>query len=333
MFHLFLSQMPGRGDVASYHCALCKIARTGKLAGLPPEEVRSHIINRTIETGRNANEKLSDIDRTIAMVFQSKAIPNRANRPGVGAPEAPQNIPSSFDLFCRIAAHGAGIGGADLLEASNPSSDGPVEADAHLFLRTLFEPDDLICLAEHPGKTEVRPRDAWLEDIQKYGNRYAFFCINPLSRKEILPGKRSRRCDEAVTSYRYFLVEFDPSPDSGQPSVERQIEFWAVYPFPVKSLVFSGGKSIHAIIDLDGMVTNQAEWDDFVRGEIYRKRLCLLGADPSNANPSRLSRFPGHLRGDTGQWQRLIYLAEEPKFEGIFPEAKKTLRIPSRATE
>ena len=46
----------------------------------------------------------------------------------------------------------------------------------------------------------------------------------------------------------------------------------------------------------------------------------MLGIDPSNSNPSRMTRLPGATRiqnGDGEKLQRLLYLNKDPKLTPI----------------
>ena len=121
---------------------------------------------------------------------------------------------------------------------------------------------------------------------------------------ETQDGKPSGRCDASVASYRFVVAEFDKM------ALPKQLAFWVASPFPISAIIFSGGRSYHALIRIDE--DSQAGWDSLVKGRI-KPLLSMMGADPATFNPSRLSRLPGHHRQDKGQWQQLIYLNSEPK--------------------
>lgn len=99
--------------------------------------------------------------------------------------------------------------------------------------------------------------------------------------------------NENVTRFDYALVECDGMPVTDQEAMYRKLEL------PIAALVFSGKKSLHAIVRVDA--------DSF---EEYRKRVEFLydflikngvEVDKQNRNPSRLSRMPGVSRGDQEQ--------------------------------
>jgi hypothetical protein len=200
--------------------------------------------------------------------------------------------------------------------------------DGILLLERLFRPDDFLCLAKDKFGTVVKRCDAWIADLLKNGNPYPFFCINPLTGKahQNSSGKVSRRCDNAVAGYRYALLEFDKI------SIEDQLTIWGNVKLPIVTLTFSGNKSIHALISLENSVLNPSDWDRVVKGKLFSGLFSKLGVDPATANPSRLSRFPGHdrtdgqLHGDKAErFQRLFYLKENPNWHAILSEQNAPL--------
>lgn len=80
-----------------------------------------------------------------------------------------------------------------------------------------------------------------------------------------------------------------------------QLAFWASIPLPVTALIDSGGKSIHALISIQG-VSSCSEWKKRVEDGLYARYLVPLGVDPACRNEARLSRLPGHYR-DGNNWQ------------------------------
>lgn len=102
--------------------------------------------------------------------------------------------------------------------------------------------------------------------------------------------------NENVTEFRYALVECDTLELDEQNALIRELEL------PCAALVYSGKKSIHAVVRVDA--ANKAEYQKRVE---YLYAVCRkngLALDGQNKNPSRLSRMPGVLRG--GQKQYLL---------------------------
>lgn len=116
----------------------------------------------------------------------------------------------------------------------------------------------------------------------------AWIRFNPLD------GKGVR--NENVTDFRYALVESDSMELEKQNEIIRQLEL------PVACLVYSGGKSVHAIVHIDA-----GSYDEYRKRVDYLYAICRkngLDIDQQNRNPSRLSRMPGVMR--KGKKQYLI---------------------------
>ena len=100
--------------------------------------------------------------------------------------------------------------------------------------------------------------------------------------------------NENVTDFRYALVESDNLEVEKQNAIIRELEL------PVAMLVYSGGKSLHAIVRIDA-----ANYDEYRSRVDYLYSVCQkngLTLDKQNRNPSRLSRMPGVERGERRQF-------------------------------
>lgn len=109
-------------------------------------------------------------------------------------------------------------------------------------------------------------------------------------------GSRTRRSTENATEHRYMLIESDHcKPELWLPAI-------ASLPLKFVSLVKSGGKSIHALVNLE--THTLADW----RAESGKMKpfLTSLGADPHAFSSAQLSRLPFITRA--GVLQELIYL-------------------------
>ena len=114
----------------------------------------------------------------------------------------------------------------------------------------------------------------------------AWVHFNPLDGKGV--------SDSNVTSYRYALVESDSMPIAKQYALLLQLKL------PIRIIVHSGKKSLHAIVKIDANTYQE-----------YRQRVDrmykVLGdngfkTDIQNRNPSRLSRLPGIERNGKKQY-------------------------------
>lgn len=100
--------------------------------------------------------------------------------------------------------------------------------------------------------------------------------------------------NENVTDFRYALVESDAMEIDRQNAVIRELEL------PVACLVFSGGKSLHAIVHIDA-----GSYEEYRKRVDYLYDVCKkngLKIDSQNRNPSRLSRMPGIVRNGKKQF-------------------------------
>ncbi len=114
----------------------------------------------------------------------------------------------------------------------------------------------------------------------------AWIRFNPLDGKGVK--------NENVTDFRYALVESDCMPLEEQNALIRELEL------PVAMLVYSGGKSVHAIVKIDA-----PNYDEYRKRVDYLYNICKkngLEIDKQNRNPSRLSRMPGVIRNGKKQY-------------------------------
>ena len=113
----------------------------------------------------------------------------------------------------------------------------------------------------------------------------AWICFNPVE------GGRS---NNNVTDYRYALVECDNMELEKQQAIIRQLEL------PCAALVYSGSKSLHAIVRVGAPdYTEYRRRVDYLYAARKKNGLTL---DEANRNPARLSRMPGILRGGKKQY-------------------------------
>lgn len=205
------------------------------------------------------------------------------------------------------------MGWNDPLENDGGASGLPESgaAQLRLYLSTLFRPGDLVGYVStdvfpasdgvlRPGRGIARPLEELLASLDRHPEDIGWTIgdyqpeagcwirFNPLD------GQGFR--NENVTAYRYALVECDTMP------VEEQEQKYRELRLPMAAMVYSGGKSVHAIVRIDAQ-----------DAEEYRERVGVLyryleengvPVDVQNKNPSRLSRMPGVSR--RGVLQRLM---------------------------
>lgn len=181
-----------------------------------------------------------------------------------------------------------------------------------LYLETLFEASETVgYVTETWEKTEdnktkylptkgsyTRTAGELIAELNKHGDDIgavlgdynpaagAWIRFNPLDGKGVK--------NENVTDYRYALVESDSMALEEQNALMRELEL------PVAMLVYSGGKSIHAIVKIDA-----PDYSEYRKRVDYLYNICHkngLEIDKQNRNPSRLSRLPGVMRNGRKQY-------------------------------
>lgn len=114
----------------------------------------------------------------------------------------------------------------------------------------------------------------------------AWIRFNPLDGKDVKGTN--------VTDFKYSLVESDEMEIERQNAIIREMEL------PVACLVYSGGKSLHAIVKVEA-----ADYNEYRKRVDYLYSVCQkngLKIDTQNKNPSRLSRLPGIERNGKKQF-------------------------------
>lgn len=100
--------------------------------------------------------------------------------------------------------------------------------------------------------------------------------------------------DKNVTAFRFALIESD----EGTP--EEQYAIIKALKLPTAAIVYSGKKSVHAVVHVDA--PNRDVFRSRVETLLEVCRSNGLVVDEKNKNPSRLSRMPGVMRGDQEQY-------------------------------
>ena len=192
-------------------------------------------------------------------------------------------------------------------EFTEPADFNPVN-EIVTYLETLFSPDETVGYVteswEKDGKYMptkgafdrtagelIQKLNSCNNDIGSVLGDYnpeagAWIRFNPLDGKGVK--------NENVTEYRYALVESDNMELEKQNAILRELEL------PIAILVYSGKKSIHAIVRVDA-----SDFKEYQKRVEYLYNVCMkngMTIDRQNKNPSRLSRFPGFVRGQHKQF-------------------------------
>lgn len=172
------------------------------------------------------------------------------------------------------------------------------------YIELLFKPEEYVgfCAIFKPNKNGDKKPDGgvWYKakdilakiesvratkDIKEVIGPYdsdlgAFIRINPLD---------GHGCaDKNVTAFRWALVESDDIP------LEKQNYIIKYLKLPVRALVYSGRRSLHAIVHIDANTP-----EEYKRRVVYMYDVLNrsgFAPDPADKNPSRYSRMPGVYR-------------------------------------
>jgi len=305
-----LSSIPAPGGNGC-HPSLLSVANRGILAGLPPPLIFKDIREAIPKGGRRVPDR--EIEAAI-----NRALTDHKQDGNYQAPPKPKPIVQNGNAALQTLIAQAEIDNEmDLIEASPIRLLDPIETDPITLLDAVFAPDDLLFIGDRhePGilGKNIRRRDEWLQFFESGRAAGPFIIVNPLTGKPALKKSgdgETLRGDACISAYRHVLVEFDNL------SEEEQIRFWSVVQLPVKALIWSGGKSIHAWIDAQKLaeISTSTDWDIHVRDKLFARILKALGADAACSNPARLARLPGVLRKENGTWQRLLWLVPEGRW-------------------
>lgn len=191
-------------------------------------------------------------------------------------------------------------------EVHEPADWDPVQ-DLTKYLETLFEASENVGYVTEswerdgrhlPSKGHCdRTAGELIEQLHKYKDvQQVFGDYNPTVgawiRFNPLDGKGVK--NENVTEYRYALVESDCMELEKQHAMIRELEL------PVACMVYSGGKSIHAIVKIEaGSYDEYRRRVDYLYGVLKKNGMQV---DVQNKNPSRLSRMPGVVRNGHKQF-------------------------------
>ncbi len=207
------------------------------------------------------------------------------------------------------------LGWNDTIEYDGVSEQPPAKEwkpteDLIRYLELLFQPDDYVAYVTNDVyKTEdgkwvpskgiyTRTAEDLIDSLRSHPDDLgytvgdwkpdagAWIRFNPVDGKGVK--------NENVTAFRYALIESDTLPIQEQDEMYRKLEL------PIAALVYSGGKSLHAIVHVDAPDADE-----------YYKRVNFLydflsqnglDIDKQNRNPSRLSRMPGVTRNGKMQY-------------------------------
>jgi len=302
-YHGALNSIPRPGT--GCHTSLLTVANYGILASVQPPEILHNIRTHIPQGTRRISDKeiLDAINKALADHNRGTFIPKTRSAPIVNNGQA---------ALRGIISQGKYSDDADLWESSPVRLMDDPQQDLALLLENLYKPEDLVWIGDRHeagilGET-IRTASEWITQFRSGDATSPHIIINPLSGLSVTKKSgdgETLRGDGNVRSYRYCMGEFDNL------SRVDQIRFWSTVKLPIVALIDSGGKSIHAWLEVQKLtvVKTSGQWVSEIKNHLYDRILKPLGVDPACSNPARLSRLPGHFREEKGTYQKLLWLS------------------------
>lgn len=309
-YNEYLSHLSGM--VGQRNLRIMSIAALGHIAGIDASQCANDIMSH----GGSPALTEAEVKRAVEKAYSSPLSETRIIRP----------TPTYSGIVRRLIDLGQSLGvrSVDDLRSCSPvqiSSDPREQFTS--WVRRLWSDDSYIYAGDRYGNkvTTVSDLLARMTVIPPH------VATNAYTGKtgETMNGKQSQRAKSEVLNPHYALIEFDALPLDEQASFVRgylaQQENGAFLPGPIVSVVYSGSKSLHTLIDLHARAVGRFQRQPLIKSwtdswyEIQAK-FCsesdpvTENADKACKDPSRLTRAPGHLR-DNGKMQELIYLSKK----------------------
>jgi hypothetical protein len=169
------------------------------------------------------------------------------------------------------------------------------------FYAILFNEGEGICFGLHEHSNRITT----LDKVQP--ETFQYFSLNPflvdVDLNKMSPNWKAglgRRDQVNLTARRNMLFEFDKT------SREEQIRIIKAINFPFSTLVWSGGKSHHAMVAFETSFDNKEEYTAYWHA--INKVLMKHGISPDAAckDPGRFSRCANSVRIQNGEVQTLL---------------------------
>ena len=310
-----LSQLAGqRGRRNSLLLGLCN---HGVMAGVTDEQMLSEIRNASGTPPLDSDEirhALQTARRDVRPEFNNRKWTRRKT------PSLKKTMPSlgtkALFFVPRMIAEGQGATFESLMECSPIPIPSDTREQARIFLQNLYNAGEWLFIAPQyaAGRIgqDIRTADEWQRVIGT-APLPPLLMANPLTGREGMTkdNKPSFRCGKCVAAFRFSLVEFDGMP------LPKQYAFWAGVIesdlLPLRSLVYSGGKSIHGLIEI-----NAKDREDWARKiQTIQTTVCNPAAqkehqaDCACKDVGRLTRLAGAYRIDKGKVQSLLWLSSK----------------------
>lgn len=331
-----LTSFPAAG--CGNHGHLLRCANLGVLAGLAdseieadlvrcakrkptPSELAATIANARATAGKDSPDPAyqaltqEEKERLKARRKAARELEERlGNQAAIEAVRKLTGEPITLDALMRLSP---------IIEPGEDfTNEGAQRQNAALLLATLYAPQELVFIGGKgdTGREFLRSSSDLQAAILDGAEIPPFVIQNPFSGTEgrTKDGKPSYRSDECISALRYCLYECDfEELDIGTKAAFIASRIKAGW--PIVSVVYSGGVSLHALLKVD--IATPEQWQAEIRETLFPV-LAGLGADRQCKNPSRLTRLPGG-RHKSGNLSALIYLNPAFGAPGLLKECNE----------
>jgi hypothetical protein len=224
--------------------------------------------------------------------------------------EPPKKAEFAPTALSKFAGEWAGV--ADLLWLAARSDQDPCIVTPWRFLELLYRHGEkvLIFTDNKSQGDALWPKDCGPQgrNVPDRGQHGVWFLAQPVD-GEYHPnprqGSMSRRSEEAVTSWRYLVIESDKA------NLRQWLGAIVQFPLRIAAIYSSGGRSLHALVKVDART--KGEWDS--EREALKNALVVLGADAGAMTAVRLTRLPGCWRNRS--LQKLLFIHPDPPMRPI----------------
>jgi len=208
---------------------------------------------------------------------------------------------AEFDYDCLVGQVDESVDPLKVLEEATHECHNSAD-----FLNKVFGEDTACVLRDTRLKRDL----FWPAARAKFeylleGGEGVFFLNNPVLGKPVKGSWRSKAC---VTEFKHLVLECDHSEKLYPGINDNWLRYLITLDLPIKSIVTSGGKSVHALVDLG--TRTEAEFEAVTYS--LHEPLVMSGADPNSLTSVRLTRLPFSYRSSRESSQDLLYVNPHP---------------------
>ena len=261
---------------AGRHTWLFKVAASMYRSNCKPEKIREFLVKECV--ARGWQDRLADIDK-IFTTLDAGLLPTDTSK----LPPWPYK---HHEERRKRFAHAA------MFDALNP-----LDVTTEEVIRTLYQPDDLICVGWKVWQYSTMPAKEFFLTAKSA----EYIVANVMTAETSSSGsKRSKAIASLPERRKYAVVEFD----TGDTREEQAAVLSSLHSpqHPLVLAVWSAGKSIHGWFNVGGL-------SPYLKLRFFRFA-AWLGADETLYDMAKLVRMPGGRRKN-GKHQEILYWEPE----------------------